>query len=64
MRGVPVERATFLMKPPPVQMVERLEPWAGAAHFSEEMILEDEEHISPCGEPSGGIETEIWRSLG
>ena len=38
-RGIPFERATFLMKFPPVGMAERLEPWVGTVHFSEEIVL-------------------------
>jgi len=32
-RGVPIERASFHMKLPPVGMAERLEPWVDTLHF-------------------------------
>lgn len=37
-RGIPFERATFLMKFPPLGMAERLEPWVDTLHFSEEIF--------------------------
>ena len=38
-RGIPFERATFLMKFPPLGMAERLEPWVATLNFSEETFL-------------------------
>jgi len=38
MCGVPFERAVFHTKFPPAGMAERLKPWVGTVHFSEEVI--------------------------
>ena len=44
MRGVPFECTIFHMKFPPVGMMERLEPWVGTVHFSEETISGDNQN--------------------
>jgi len=41
MRGVPFERVVFHTRSPPAGMAERLEPWVGTVHFSEEAISGD-----------------------
>lgn len=44
-RGVPFERVVFHLKSPPMGMAERLEPWVGTVHFSEEMLGEDQDSL-------------------
>jgi len=44
MRGVPFERVVLHVKSPPAGMAERLEPWVGTVHFSEEMISADDQY--------------------
>jgi len=43
MRSVPFERVVLHMKSPPAGMAERLEPWVGTVHFSEEVISADDQ---------------------
>ena len=38
MHGAPFERVVFHTRSPPAGMAERLEPWVGTMHFSEETI--------------------------
>jgi len=45
MRSVPFERVVFRTRSPPAGMAERLEPWVGAVHFSEETISRDDRGV-------------------
>jgi len=45
MRGVPFERVVFHTRSPPAGMAERLEPWVGTVHFSEETISKDDQGV-------------------
>jgi len=43
MQGVPFERVVFHTSSPPAGVAERLEPWVGIVHFSEETISEGDQ---------------------